>query len=178
MNSHLPNKIIFKEEQRFTQLWIIIPFLIIVLFLTFIIGYGMHRQLVQGTPFGNRPISNGTLIIVGVLMIILIWGIFFLFIDMRLTVSVCENSLVVHFRPIFQKIIDYQQIQSCEAIQYKPIVEFGGWGIRFRKGIIAYTVSGNKVVKLYLKDGKTILIGSHQPEELAAQIINRLKNLS
>ncbi|HON08875.1 MAG TPA: hypothetical protein PLW02_12330 [Verrucomicrobiota bacterium] len=178
MNSHLSGTIIFKEEQRFSHPCLVIPLLILTIFLTFIIAYGMYRQLIQGIPFGNRPMSNESLKIVGPLIIGLIWGIFYLFIYMRLRVLLFENSLVIHFRPLSKKVIDYQQIKSCAVTQYRPIKDFGGWGIRFRSGETAYTISGNKAVRLSLKDGKNILIGSNQPEELAAIITNKIKNLS
>ncbi len=178
MNSHLSGKIIFKEEQRFSQPWLVIPFLILTIFLTLIIAYGMYKQLNQGIPFGNHPMSNESLKIFGTLVIAFIWGVFYLFTYMRLIISVCENSLIIHFRPFLKKLIDYDQIQSCEAIQYRPIRDFGGWGVRYRSGETAYTVSGDKGVRLYLKNGKKILIGSNQSEELAAQITNRVKNFS
>ena len=53
------------------------------------------------------------------------------------------------------------------ARTYRPIWEYGGWGIRcsFGKGK-AYNVSGNKGVQLVFKSGKRLLIGSQRADEL------------
>jgi hypothetical protein len=59
-----------------------------------------------------------------------------------------------------------------EARTYRPILEYGGWGIRyspFGQGC-AYNVSGNRGVQLELADGQRILIGSQRAEELARAI--------
>lgn len=164
----------FKEEQRFSVTLFVIPMLLITLFATYIIINGMYKQLVEGIPWGNRPMSNSTLKVVGPIILALIWGVFYLFFYMRLIVVVGENALLIHFRPLVKKIIEYNKIQSCEAVEYRPIREFGGWGIRFRAGEVAYTVSGTRGVRLELKEGKRILIGSHQPERLASGIKARL----
>ncbi|MGB9603599.1 MAG: hypothetical protein ACP5MG_05975 [Verrucomicrobiia bacterium] len=166
---------IFKEEQRFSVPVFVIPMLLITLFVTYLVVDGMYKQLVQGIPWGNHPMSNSALKIVGPLIIAFVWGVFYLFVYMRLIVVVGENALLIYFRPFIKKLIEYEAIQSCEAVQYKPIREFGGWGIRYRSGETAYTVSGDCGVRLHLKNGKKILIGSHQSERLSSEIRNKIK---
>ena len=59
-----------------------------------------------------------------------------------------------------------------EARTYRPLLEYGGWGIRyapFGKGW-AYNVHGSQGVQLELTNGKRILIGSQRAEELARAI--------
>ncbi|NVL91956.1 MAG: hypothetical protein HWN71_02845 [Desulfobacterales bacterium] len=53
---------------------------------------------------------------------------------------------------------------------YNPLKDYGGWGIRYGRGGRAYNVSGNRGVYLELSNGKSLLIGSLQPEELARAI--------
>jgi hypothetical protein len=63
--------------------------------------------------------------------------------------------------------IAVENVSECYARTYKPIREYGGWGIRhgFRRGIgRAYNMSGNKGVQLVLKNGKKLLIGSQKPD--------------
>jgi hypothetical protein len=63
-------------------------------------------------------------------------------------------------------------IVRWEARTYRPILEYGGWGIRyspFAKGW-AYNVSGNQGVQLELASGKRILIGPQRAEELARAV--------
>ena len=60
--------------------------------------------------------------------------------------------------------------------QYRPILDYGGWGIRWGPGKgWAYNVSGNRGVQLELLDGKQLLIGSQNPEKLA-QMIGKAMN--
>jgi hypothetical protein len=56
-------------------------------------------------------------------------------------------------------------------VQYRPIADHGGWGIRSgRDGERALTARGNRGVRLVLADGTRLLIGSQRPEELAETI--------
>jgi hypothetical protein len=67
-----------------------------------------------------------------------------------------------------EKFIAWQDIESVEVRTYKPILEYGGWGMRlgiFGKGK-AINISGNKGVQLVLKNGKRLLIGTQKPEEI------------
>jgi hypothetical protein len=54
--------------------------------------------------------------------------------------------------------------------------QYGGRGIRRGRHGWAYTVSGNRGVKLILAGGEQFLIGSQRPEELAAAIQKRLRD--
>lgn len=57
-------------------------------------------------------------------------------------------------------------IISAEQFSYSPLRDFGGWGIRYGKGGIMYNANGNQSVKLVMKDGKIIYIGTQKPEAL------------
>jgi len=57
------------------------------------------------------------------------------------------------------------------AREYKPIREYGGWGIRYVIGGIAYNVYGNKGVQLILKNKKKVLVGTQKPEEFYQAIV-------
>ena len=53
--------------------------------------------------------------------------------------------------------------------------EYGGWGIRYGATGKAFNVQGNQGVKLTLKSGQTLLIGSLRPAELEKAISTALK---
>jgi len=58
-------------------------------------------------------------------------------------------------------------VTSCRAVTYRPLAQFGGWGIRRGAGgIRAYTARGNRGVLLTLNEGRRVLIGSDAPEAL------------
>ncbi|HJN18924.1 MAG TPA: hypothetical protein QGH10_25720 [Armatimonadota bacterium] len=70
--------------------------------------------------------------------------------------------------------IAISEIRACRPVTYRPIAEFGGWGIRRgRNKTWAYTSSGNRGLLLYLQGERRALLGSDNPETLAS-ILSRL----
>jgi hypothetical protein len=59
-----------------------------------------------------------------------------------------------------------EEIVSAELVTFRPIRDFGGWGIRHGGGGWAYTVRGNRGVRLTLQYGSPLLIGSQNAEDL------------
>jgi hypothetical protein len=91
----------------------------------------------------------------------------------RLHVRVTHTSLVIGFGhlPLIQKHIPFSDIAEIEPVKYRPIVEFGGWGIRWGfGGKRAWTIRGNRAVRLKLRSGKLFYVGSEDPEQLAERI--------
>jgi hypothetical protein len=76
------------------------------------------------------------------------------------------------FRPFHfaDQHLPLNRLEACEAITYSPLKEYGGWGIRLGAHGMAYNVSGNRGVRLRLKGGEQLLLGSQRPEELAAAL--------
>jgi len=89
----------------------------------------------------------------------------------RLRTEVHADGLYVRFVP-FTRLHRYSwnAIVSAEARRYRPILEYGGWGVRWGRGGKAYNVYGNRGVQLVLADGKKLLIGSQRAEALALAI--------
>ncbi|MFX1355554.1 MAG: hypothetical protein ACFFGP_16490, partial [Promethearchaeota archaeon] len=72
--------------------------------------------------------------------------------------------------PLFRKTIPMEKILRAEAVTYRPLRDYGGWGIRCGAKGTAYTMSGHRGVRLEVAEGTDILIGSQQPDQLAATI--------
>jgi hypothetical protein len=54
---------------------------------------------------------------------------------------------------------------------YHPIREYGGWGIRYAPDRSrAFNMRGDSGVQLVLRSGQRVLIGSQNPDELAAAV--------
>jgi hypothetical protein len=92
----------------------------------------------------------------------------------KLETVVRSDGLYVRFFPIHfrSKKLTADDIKEYYTRKYRPILEYGGWGIRYSftgKGK-AYNVSGNKGVQLILTNGKKLLIGSQKPDDLVAAI--------
>ena len=102
-----------------------------------------------------------------------------LFFILKLETEVRTDALYVRFYPmhIRYKKFTTDNLQQHYARRYRPILEYGGWGIRcsFTGKGKAYNVSGNKGVQLVLTNGKKLLIGSQKPDDLAAAIDKMLK---
>ncbi len=110
------------------------------------------------------------LIMAGVFVPIGLGGLFCV---LKLETEVRPDGLYVRYFPfhIHFKKFGADDLSEYYARTYRPIWEYGGWGIRysFGKGK-AYNVSGNKGVQLVFKSGKRLLIGSQRAEELEEAI--------
>lgn len=163
---------LFIERQRFSQLWI--WFFIIAISLFFI--YGLVQQLIMGIPFGNNPASDWGLT---VLSLVFAFGFPLVFWNVKLITVVKSDGIYFKyfpFLPVFQ-IIPWGKIISYELQTYYPIREFGGWGIRFNKLTVAYTVKGDQglLIEIEGKKRKTLL-GTQKKDELKKAIEKALKD--
>ena len=153
----------FREVQHFRQWWMWALLLGILL----LFAYGLFKQLVLGEPWGNRPPPNWALALITLLLLLFIIWIY----QMRLVTEVRDDGLYVQFVWLTRRRkIPFSEIKSYAARTYSPLLEYGGWGVRYGFGGKAYNVSGNRGVQLEFTDGKRLLIGSQRPEELAQAI--------
>ena len=153
----------FQEEQSFRQwwLWLLIGSLAAVQW------WGFVQQIVLGQPWGNRPAPDW--------MMVLLWlftgiGLPAFFLYLRLIVTVTDQAIEIHFRPLTRRTIPMAEVTHAEARTYSPLREYGGWGIRGVGGRRAYHVSGNRGVELTLMDGRKVMIDSRRAEDLARAI--------
>lgn len=156
-------RILFKEEQRFTQWWlwtiVIASFAIPMLFLISEM-VGLDSQSVE---YREALISLLALLGMGILL----GGLFAI---MKLSTQITTSGIRVKFPPLKMRwrMIAKEEILRYEVKQYSPIKDFGGWGYRkniFRKKD-AYNVKGNIGIQLYLKNGKTLLIGTQRKQAI------------
>jgi hypothetical protein len=102
-----------------------------------------------------------------------------LFYFLRLETEVRADGLYIRFVPFHIRFKKFavSDLSECYARRYKPIREYGGWGIRC--GLSgrgrAYNVSGNKGVQLVFKGGRKLLIGSQKAEKLQEAIRSIMK---
>lgn len=163
----MDEEILFYEEQKFDQLWVKITvngsmILVIAIFI-----YAVIQQIILKEPFGNNPMSDGALSFVSIIAIIFALGIIILFQTLKLIVSVTNDGVQIKFFPLINKKILKENIEHFEIRKYRPIAEYGGWGIRFSfsgKGR-AYNVKGNMGLFFKIKNSSPVLIGTQKPEE-------------
>jgi len=158
----------FRETQRFRQLWLWLPLLALMA----LAAYAFIQQLVLGHPVGTRPLPDG---LAWVLLPLLGLGVPGGFAMLRLETRLEADHLLVRFFPLRTRRIPYRKIASAEAVTYRPLLDYGGWGIRLGAGGWAYTVSGRRGVRLTFSDGTHLLVGSQAPEALVAALQPQLE---
>lgn len=167
----MKDEIVFSETQRFKQwwLWVILIGINALLFFTF------FRQVIGGQPVGERPMSNPELFIMMSLVMLITISFYFF----RLETRISKEGIYVRFFPFHFSFRSYSwsEISKSYVRVYKPIPEYGGWGVRtglFGKGK-AFNVSGNKGLQLQFNDGRRLLIGTNEAVELT-EALKKLKH--
>lgn len=115
----------------------------------------------------GRPLPTlwgNALIMLGLLL-----GLWFT-ITLRLETEVRTGGVFVRLRPLWWIRINLDGCTSHKPVTYRPILEYGGWGIRLGWKGRAYNARGNRGVRLEFPNGRHILLGSQTPEQLDAAI--------
>jgi len=163
--------LLFSETQKFKQWWI----WLLLLGLNGTILYGIYQQLFLDQQFGNKPMSDVSLIVTGI-FISLLTIVFLLF---KLETHIKEDGIYVRFFPIHIsfRFYTWESISKLEVREYKPISEFGGWGLRGFGKNRALNISGNIGLQIEFKDGKKLLIGTTKSDELS-DVIHRMNKIT
>ncbi len=144
--------LLFEENQKFTQWWL----WLILLTPLFITAFTKNIYSYEG-------------------LILILISLFFYYLELRVKVS--KNGVQYQFFPIHLNSysIKLEEIEKIEAIKYKPLGDYGGWGIRYGFKGKCYNIKGNLGVKVYLKKGSYILFGSQKYktlEKVLSQLLN------
>src|SRR5690554_3845480 len=158
------NKPLFQETQRFTQWWLWL--------LLFSVSLTIYRPIYMAISEG-QPLDAGQWVGVIILAVVIL----FMFI-IRLDTRIDERGIYVKFFPVIPKFKFYpwEEISTAVVRKYSPLMEYGGWGIRFGWNGKAYNIKGNKGLQLKFKSGNALLIGTQKAEELQ-KVLNEIKIL-
>lgn len=159
------HKVYFRETQRFNQWWIrvilAVPFVIL--------SWGFVQQVILGKPWGDNPGPDWMLWVTLPLFGI---GLPAFLLSIRLTTEIRDGEIAVQLFP-FQwtpQEIPASEIAEIGIRQYRPIREFGGWGLRFGPGGKALNIRGDMGIQLVLRTGHRLLIGTQRAEEAAVAL--------
>lgn len=126
--------------------------------------FGLHTQLVEGRPWGDKPMSNEGLITLFVFMlftVILIVGLFF---TMKLEVRIDEEGVHYRFVPLKNKWQLIKRDQISEYITEKKLRLFVTGGTGHHRNIFtktrSYRILGLSHLYLKLQNGEKILLGT------------------
>lgn len=173
--AHAPiaNERLFYEEQRFrgSLVWSIIAGGAVASLLP--VALPFYEDIVRdGAPWTAFWTDERVGAAVGsALGLAIMGGLAALFARAKLTVAVFPETLAIRFRGLFvDRTISLADIAHAEAVTYRPVAAYGGWGLRRGPEGKAYNVSGNRGVRLTFADGRTLLLGSRRADALAAAI--------
>jgi len=137
----------YREVQRFRQRWLWALLGGIALFMLVL-----------------KPVSWFGLVIIGAVAAFLY--------SLRLETEVRADGIYLKMWPLHQSFrrIQWTEIDRYEPRQYNPLREFGGWGIRWVPGRVAYNVSGNQGVWIERTSNRSVLVGSQRVKDLTNAI--------
>lgn len=163
-------KILFKEEQRFTQwwLWLILIASVLAVLIPFV--WGIYSQTVLDEPFGDQPMSTEGLVITGIFSVLLIVFIFLVVIRAKLKTKITNVGVFICYPPFVKKWKKFipEEIEKYQIRTFKANREYGGYGMKKRRKTgQAYIISGNIGLQLYFKNGKKLLIGTQKKRAIA-----------
>lgn len=151
----------FKSVQRCKQ-----PFIwVIVVGISLFIWYSIYQQVVLGNPIGNNPAPDVVLIIIWLIIGI---GFPLALFTMKLIIKIDSENFSYRLFPLHFRIHSYRlvDIESMEVVTFRPISDFGGWGIRWGRKGKGYIISGTKGVKIQFRTGRPVYFSSDEPEEV------------
>ena len=153
----------FQEQQRMRQWWLIA----IVIGVAVLGWYFLIEQIVRGNDVGSNPGPDWVVVLLwlltGIGMPVFFWWF-------KLDTRVDNDGIHITMAPFSNRTIERSDIDKFGSRTYKPILEFGGWGVRGFGSNRAYNINGNRGVQLELTNGDRILIGSQRPGALEAAI--------
>ncbi len=149
-------KILFKEEQRFTQWWLWL-FLIGIGLIPIV---GLYNQIFLGEEFGDNHMSNFGLIIFSIFTLLFIA----LFRIIKLKTEISTKELNFALKPFVSRKVNLNDIASVKIVDYGFV---GGWGIRKWTSFgTVYNIKGKIGLAIELKNGSKFLIGTQKETEL------------
>lgn len=124
-------------------------------------------QVALGHVWGRYPMSNGGLIFLTVLL----WIVYRWLTHVRLITTVEPGAITVRLTGLWrQDRIDLSGVTAAAPVTFNAVTDFGGYGWRTFKGGRAYLAGDTAGVRLQLRSGGAITIGTERPEELAKAI--------
>jgi hypothetical protein len=148
----------FTETQRFTQWWL---WLIII---------GSWITMMYSIATVSPPSTSTFMIsfVVGMLLPLLFW-------QMKLTTRITEEGIYMCFFPFHfkEKFFAWDTLSASYVRTYSPLMEYGGWGIKysFSGNGLVYNTAGNVGLQLNFKKGESVLIGTQKGEEIKQVLV-------
>ncbi len=155
------------EERTGYAWWIhaLMVFVVLVCLVPLVPDWGLIPGLVGAAGESRPPLFPLAL---GLAIPALFYGLFG---ELRTRITDSGVFLAWGAAELIRKEIPFSRIRSAKAVTYSPLFEFGGWGIRWgSNGKRAWTVRGNRALRLELTDGTLFYVGSDRPARMVPWI--------
>ena len=107
------------------------------------------------------------------LVILAIVGLFIFSIKLKITID--RKGITYQYPPFRNKptTLTWENIETVELLKINPLIEFGGWGLRYGKLGTAYTTRGKYILHIVQKTGKPVNLTIAQPEKFIATTLQQ-----
>ena len=159
---------LFHEEQPFR-----LPYFLTALGVASIACLGMviWQVITPDTRSATTPVSR----LAAVSGTAFLWLFFARLATVCLVTDVKAGELSVSLRGLWRSCrIPLVRVKSAHPVTFDPEREYGGYGIRATRCARAFTVTGDRGVRIELLDGCALVIGSRHPQQLAKAICDQL----
>jgi hypothetical protein len=164
----LQGSLLYREEQTFGWPWPGMFFVLmgVATFLAAVVpfGFGMWQQLVLGKAWGDEPMPDAVLAVIGPLAVVMSLFPLAAVLFGRLRVEVRTDGIriaLLRFR--CPQVLRREEVHAATHTRIGP---FGGWGASRHGGRLVYRVAGSEGVLVELANGGKIVIGSEHPRAL------------
>ena len=163
----------FNEEQKMNQWWLIGLLIAVDLTILSIFLPGIYQQLILGEPWGDKPMSDLTLIVVSALSFSVLGAVTVMLFTAKLETKIDGKSIRYKYFPFIRswKSVNFDELNDFYVRKYSPISEYGGWGYRYRgRKNSGLNTKGNMGLQLIFKNGKKLLIGTQKADQLKLMV--------
>ena len=127
--------------------------------------------LPKGSPVELTYYYNENQVLEVIVLPLVVLAIGALFAFARLVVDVDREAITIAFHLLWPKRrIALASVRRAEATKYRPLIDYGGYGVRLGFKGWAFNVSGDEGVLVETTEGARVMIGSRRPKELEAAI--------
>lgn len=105
-----------------------------------------------------------------IIVLVIMAAAFLLLMNIQLKTRIDSKGIHFKFSPFINKwrIIAKSQIKSVKVINYSPISDYGGWGLKGNRTTKAYSILGDEGLLIDIGQKKKIMLGTKKGKELKA----------
>lgn len=154
-------KLHFQEDQKNENWWFRMGLALTWLITVIPVSISAYQELLRNN-------QNTEQLYVAIFTTLFITGMMLFVSSFRLQTRIDTLGVHVRLYPKMRKwrFIPKEMIVKYEVKEFRPFREFGGWGAKksWRRRSQSYTISGKTGIRLFLNDGKEVLIGTRQKQ--------------